>query len=53
MDLDLNDQKTRRYFWHTSSVKRFSENFDHEAVTYLIFFMERTDFKNVIFEKMP
>ena len=24
---------------HTSSVKRFSENFDQEAVTYLIFFV--------------
>ena len=24
---------------HTSSVERFSENFDHEAVTYLIFFV--------------
>ena len=24
---------------HTSSVKRFSENFDHKAVTYLIFFV--------------
>ena len=34
-------------------MKRFSENFDHEAVTYLIFFLlERTDFKNVIFGKI-
>ena len=25
--------------WHTSSVKRFSESFDQEAATYLIFFI--------------
>ena len=29
-------------------MKRFSENFDHEA-----FLLERSDFKNVIFEKIP
>ena len=38
---------------HTSSVERFSENFNQEVVTYFIFSLERTDFKNVIFEKIP
>ena len=38
---------------HTSSVERFGENFDHKVVTYLIFSLERTDFKNVVFEKIP
>ena len=34
-------------------MERFSENFDQEGVTYLIFSLEQTDFKNVIFEKIP
>ena len=34
-------------------MERFSENFDDKVVTYLIFSFERTDFKNVIFEKIP
>ena len=34
-------------------MERFSENFDQEAVTYLIFLLEHTDFKNVTFEKIP
>ena len=32
-------QKILGWLLHTSSVERFSENFDQEAVTYLIFFV--------------
>ena len=38
---------------HTSSVGRFSENVDDKVVTYTSSFsFERTDFKNLIFEKI-
>ena len=38
---------------YTSSVERFSENFDDKAGHTSSFLLERTDFKNVIFEKNP
>ena len=38
---------------HPSFVDRFSENFDKKAETCLIFSLECTDFKNVIFEEIP
>jgi hypothetical protein len=36
---------------HTTSVERFSENFDQEAVTYLIFFVETHWFQKCNFWK--
>ena len=40
---------------HTSSVERFSENFDDKAVTYIhhLFRWNALISKNVIFEKIP
>ena len=37
---------------HTSSMERFSENFDQEAVTYFIFFVGMHWFQNCNFEKI-
>jgi hypothetical protein len=39
--------------FHTSSVERFSENFDEKAEHASSLSLECTDFKNVTFEKIP
>ena len=39
--------------WNYSFSQTFTRPVDQKAVTHLIFSLERTDFENVIFEKIP